>query len=983
MSSIQERLQMKRVPLDKWSTREKLCLASSVACSGDQNWMSVSRSLKMLCGANRPNDWFAQKSCAAQYGKLLENVETPKRKKRTASERDGVAAVETPGESILRKLTQERIIELKKTIQEETQQYIKVKEDIILIQSGVTDEKKLREMWKQIEQEKAQKEKEQIQHAQWLKEREEKKLELERQWRPMYPNSPTATKAPTPPIKIKDETDEDSQGSCKSGTSPLLTSLLKTSGEARGSGVSANSPSTGQRTVASPTITNLLTGGTGSSVKATSSPAASAAGSLSGIELDAQLGVTIKQEAIAASTNMFDGKEPQTIKLENKEDGSNMEGATASKTDESSGPKSEALFTEMDSEDNADPAKDLMDVLEDLIPDDLDEILNEESGMILEDVDLKNVVDSIMEEDNLKDKDIGLMADTEDVSMAEMVEENVAETVSKNEAPSVERPKSPPTIASSATPVVAVPVATAAAAAAAAAAAPPPPPPVLETSKSEPKEEGTNGDVKDTVSSEKLTVDQQSTVAQPANEQVSQEASDAKVEIIPIEDSTSNSPATNDPSSDDNKDTGEESSGQEQPESVIVVSDSAKEEEEFEERDGRVSPNNGPTAMEEDEDSDDKPLASLEVTSESAPASHDKVSSKEDTEPVASKPLPAAAEPEKHTPLETNALPKDVKSEAVKVEPSSPCTDEAKAKKEAMEKLAAEYDFKDDEEPIVQLSTRKAKEEKHVSEDEVFVDAQETIEEPEEVKEVEPPVKKPPADDPVLTVTDTDDDSLIEMKIGKAKRDYSRRRLADEAQKLRDDLAGHSRSEETEGRSLRKLRDRDRSESPFVVQDDEPNEKMKRSYSSTPVMDSIPGSPASSEDRDYRVWKKSILAVYSKIASSKNAAAFQKPLPEDQTAHLIYRPMDLPQIKRNIENGNIRTTAEFQRDLLLMCTNAIMLNRNDLCSPAAASLLMRESNSIIETGMDPKAMKDRDSDRSTHKRSSRKNTTRNSSAGRS
>uniref|UniRef100_A0A8W7PPV2 Bromo domain-containing protein n=1 Tax=Anopheles coluzzii TaxID=1518534 RepID=A0A8W7PPV2_ANOCL len=893
MSSIQERLQMKRVPLDKWSTREKLCLASSVACSGDQNWMSVSRSLKMLCGANRPNDWFAQKSCAAQYGKLLENVETPKRKKRTASERDGVAAVETPGESILRKLTQERIIELKKTIQEETQQYIKVKEDIILIQSGVTDEKKLREMWKQIEQEKAQKEKEQIQHAQWLKEREEKKLELERQWRPMYPNSPTATKAPTPPIKIKDETDEDSQGSCKSGTSPLLTSLLKTSGEARGSGVSANSPSTGQRTVASPTITNLLTGGTGSSVKATSSTAASAAGSLSGNELDAQLGVTIKQEAIAASTNMFDGKEPQTIKLENKEDGSNMESVAASKTDGSSGPKSEALFTEMDSEDNADPAKDLMDVLEDLIPDDLDEILNEESGMILEDVDLKNVVDSIMEEDNLKDKAIGLMADTEDVSMAEMVEEN------------------------------------------------------------------------------------------PANEQVSQESSDAKVEIIPIDDSTSNSPATNDPSSDDNKDTGEESSGQEQPESVIVVSDSAKEEEEFEERDGRVSPNDGPTAMEEDEDSDDKPLASLEVTSESAPASHDKAAPKEDIEPVASKPLPAAPEPEKRTPPDTNALPKDVKSEAVKVEPSSPCTDEAKAKKEAMEKLAAEYDFKDDEEPIVQLSTRKAKEEKHVSEDEVFVDAQETIEEPEEVKEVEPPVKKPPADDPVLTVTDTDDDSLIEMKIGKAKRDYSRRRLADEAQKLRDDLAGHSRSEETEGRSLRKLRDRDRSESPFVVQDDEPSEKMKRSYSSTPVMDSIPGSPASSEDRDYRVWKKSILAVYSKIASSKNAAAFQKPLPEDQTAHLIYRPMDLPQIKRNIENGNIRTTAEFQRDLLLMCTNAIMLNRNDLCSPAAASLLMRESSSIIETGMDPKAMKDRDSDRSTHKRSSRKNTTRNSSAGRS
>ncbi|XP_050068499.1 bromodomain-containing protein 8 [Anopheles maculipalpis] len=961
MSSIQERLQMKRVPLDKWSTKEKLCLASSVACSGDQNWMSVSRSLKMLCSGDRPNDWFAQKSCAAQYGKLLENVETPKRKKRTASERDGVAAVETPGESILRKLTQERIIELKKTIQEETQQYIKVKEDIILIQSGVTDEKKLREMWKQIELEKAQKEKEQIQHAQWLKEREEKKLELERQWRPMYPSSPTATKAPTPPIKFKDETDEDSQGSCKSGTSPLLTSLLKNAGEARASsGAPISSPTAGTRTVASPTITNLLTG---SAVK---SPSPSVVVGLAGTtELDAQLGVTIKQEALAASTSTFDGKELHTVKLEEVE--CNMDGT---KLDESNAGKSETLFAEMDSEDNADPAKDLMDVLEDLIPDDLDEILKENSGMILEDVDLKNVVESIiMEEDTLKDKDIDLMADAEDVQMAEVgVEESVAETASKNEAPSVERPKSPPTIVSPAPAIV---------------SSVPAVPEVTKLSALNTVKEEVEATAVENVLDEKLTIAQQQTVSkvQPVMEPECPETIETKVEIIPIEDSTSNSPATNDPSSDDNKDTAEDSSGQEQPESVIVVSDSAKEEEEFEDREGEeVSPNDGGPPTIEDEDSDDKPLASLEVTTDTG-----KQTVQEEMDQSVKKPLTVGVEPaEKRTTDPTVVSPKEAKLEAVKLEPGTASVDEAKAKKEAMEKLASEYDFKDDVEPIVQLSTRKVKEEKHVSEDEVFVDAQETVDEPEEVKEIiEPQVKKPPTDDTVLTVTDTDDDSLIEMKIGKAKRDYSRRRLADEAQKLRDDLAGHSRSEETEGRSLRKLRDRDRSESPFVAQDDEPNEKMKRSYSSTPVMDSIPGSPASSEDRDYRAWKKSILAVYSKIAASKNAAAFQKPLPEDQTAQLIYRPMDLSQIKRNIENGNIRTTGEFQRDILLMCTNAIMLNRGDLCSPQAASLLLRESVSIIETGMDPKVVKERDGERGTHKRSSRKSTTRNSSAGRS
>lgn len=36
--------------------------------------------------------------------------------------------------------------------------------------------------------------------------------------------------------------------------------------------------------------------------------------------------------------------------------------------------------------------------------------------------------------------------------------------------------------------------------------------------------------------------------------------------------------------------------------------------------------------------------------------------------------------------------------------------------------------------------------------------------------------------------------------------------------------------------------------------------------------------------------------------------------------------MDLVSIKRNIDNASIRTTSEFQRDMMLMFTNAIMYN---------------------------------------------------------
>jgi len=65
--------------------------------------MSVSRSLRLFGEPGRPVDWFSQKSCALQYGNLLENVDTPKRKKRT--DKSGSEHVETPGEAIVRNLT--------------------------------------------------------------------------------------------------------------------------------------------------------------------------------------------------------------------------------------------------------------------------------------------------------------------------------------------------------------------------------------------------------------------------------------------------------------------------------------------------------------------------------------------------------------------------------------------------------------------------------------------------------------------------------------------------------------------------------------------------------------------------------------------------------------------------------------------------------------------------------------------------------------
>ncbi|XP_060600673.1 bromodomain-containing protein 8-like [Ruditapes philippinarum] len=137
-------------PLDKWSTRERLSLASSVKKSGDQNWVSVSRAIKPFIESVRPPDWFSQKNCALQYADLLEKAETPKRKRGEKGERE---VVETPANQIVRKLTIERIEELKVVIQDEQQRYKKLKKEVEAIRLGKCDGK-INEMWETLQAEK-------------------------------------------------------------------------------------------------------------------------------------------------------------------------------------------------------------------------------------------------------------------------------------------------------------------------------------------------------------------------------------------------------------------------------------------------------------------------------------------------------------------------------------------------------------------------------------------------------------------------------------------------------------------------------------------------------------------------------------------------------------------------------------------------------------------------------------------------------------
>lgn len=162
-------------------------------------------------------------------------------------------------ESLVKKLTEERVVELKKLIHDEQQQFAKLKDEILFLSSSSMDEARIREMWLELEQEKVQKEIDQTRHSQWLKERDEKKLELEKQWRtqkaPLKIQKSTSQEESTEP----DTTTQTHPIQSGSAPSPLLTSLLKSPSQAN----QAQQPSILSNSArVAPTITNLLTSST-------------------------------------------------------------------------------------------------------------------------------------------------------------------------------------------------------------------------------------------------------------------------------------------------------------------------------------------------------------------------------------------------------------------------------------------------------------------------------------------------------------------------------------------------------------------------------------------------------------------------------------------------------------------------------------------------------------------------------------------------
>lgn len=70
--------------------------------------------------------------------------------------------------------------------------------------------------------------------------------------------------------------------------------------------------------------------------------------------------------------------------------------------------------------------------------------------------------------------------------------------------------------------------------------------------------------------------------------------------------------------------------------------------------------------------------------------------------------------------------------------------------------------------------------------------------------------------------------------------------------------------------------------------------------------------------------------VHSQISQHRNGNIFHNPIKKSEAPDyydIVKRPMDLKTIKARIREGQIASSAEFQRDVYLMFANSLMYNR--------------------------------------------------------
>lgn len=110
-------------PLEEWTTREKLCLASLAIKHGNA-WNSVARNMQSFVEKDRPDGWSNQKTCAAQFDKLMNELGVDKRPKRNEPSDGNSSSV------IYKKMVEKRVKELEESIVDLRKKWLATSKDL-------------------------------------------------------------------------------------------------------------------------------------------------------------------------------------------------------------------------------------------------------------------------------------------------------------------------------------------------------------------------------------------------------------------------------------------------------------------------------------------------------------------------------------------------------------------------------------------------------------------------------------------------------------------------------------------------------------------------------------------------------------------------------------------------------------------------------------------------------------------------------------
>ncbi|XP_012288386.1 bromodomain-containing protein 8 [Orussus abietinus] len=1007
MACIQDRLKLKRTTCDTWSTREQLCLASSVLKSGDQNWMSVSRSLRPFVEkeALRPPDWFSQKSCAIQYAHLLENADTPKRKKRETTE--------TAGETIVRRLTQERIAELGQILAFQRDEYQQLKNEVNLLRSGSITEEKLQKMWLAIMQEEREQEQKARAHSAWLAKRQQKQELQSRQVIIVGSHRKYGGESTADGKEIMDSLNEDDEEKKnKGGRSPLLTSLLKSPSPTTQVQASASSTQ-----VVPPTIASLL----GSSPKVQTSPMTH--------NVSSQLHQFVTTSSNAPMERPSIGAPTLSMLLESP---SNAEKISAANLQTSTNLTQQNLAVEMQVRSHAihtpktqnnvvqpppvtiAPASipisqsmvQIIDHIDDVIHKDImaDVIDKDEINEIIGDIEelIKGDISSSTSESlstnapsvikNLTTSEINEVV-TQERRQPRDVDESVSLSNSPQSEMAIEEIDSSTSNIAEIIGSVAIELIE---------------PKVVKVARvdeaiendapkdvAEPDENDAYREItalEDAVMNETKNsenVDKVAVVEENLQISVDEEKDVKKVidvhSVTTSNDIKESDAITSEKADGEKNDTIESQEGKDSAVSVIE-SDSITEEKAAMELDqleihlAKIIGHQEEVSKAEVENTVSAPINDIPNVEEADNKSQDISFILEDDQNSRGSVSNKKPETSSIVGVSINQA-KDSEETEDNKDLNERCESECKVNESDTLKLKddnGEVPGKNEIEDAEKEEDSKDFYDNSNSNDEKVLVADKDISETERIEETlteictETPEEEYLSEDlqketfaeimenkPIATLETSPlpkIDSLkeeIEIKEDIAQREYG----TTQSMKIKIDTDENDAKEVKDGKETKEISKEFSEIDPIVKRepaesigstgddigelDEEESGLSKltggramKTYSKKQnvSIDSEPENEGSGEGADYRAWKKAVMLVYNRLATHKYASVFLRPITEDQAPgyhSVVFRPMDLLTIKKNIDNGTIRSTSHFQRDVMLMFQNAIMYNKHD------------------------------------------------------